>query len=181
MVTCITYTAMGNRITRFRMERRVRKRWNIYTKGKVDEFEPCLNIHKLSTEKIPIIVAKHRVGKELEPNVYDGDTFVAIAETKKLFPDRYVMFKVRVSGMNAPEMGHRAESEEEMQLAPLARQELLNHLQYQPCIEIVRPDCYGRYVARVYNDKGDITPMMIDAGMAIQYDGKGKATWSTKE
>jgi endonuclease YncB( thermonuclease family) len=91
-------------------------------------------------------------------SVHDGDTFRIGAE------------RVRVLGMDAPEIGGGAKCEAEQRAALRARDYLEAALQGDDLyIERDGFDVYGRTLARVYVNGRDIAPVMLAAGLARPY------------
>lgn len=91
-------------------------------------------------------------------SVHDGDTFRLGAE------------RVRIIGMDAPEIGEGANCTTEQIMAMRARDYLSAALTSNN-VRIVRHghDVYGRTLAYVYVDGHDVAEAMLDAGLAKPY------------
>ena len=110
--------------------------------------------------------------------VYDGDTITVASRVASTGP---WLFKVRLVGIDAPEM--RAKDAAEKAAATEARDalrgEILNtivDLDVQPNL-----DKYGRILARVTRQRGclggrkeDMSTWLLDRGYAVPYDGGAK-------
>ena len=84
------------------------------------------------------------------PLVIDGDT---------IFADGV---KYRLHGIDAPEMGQTGGKAAKGQLEKLLRNRFVT-------IEVIEADRYGRKVAKLYTDKGDICRTMVETGYARAY------------
>lgn len=91
-------------------------------------------------------------------SVHDGDTF------------RIGYERVRVIGLDAPEIGNRANCTNEQNMAEKARARLRVALSSDN-VRIARDghDVYGRTLARIYINGTDIAPVMIAEGLAKPY------------
>lgn len=91
-------------------------------------------------------------------SVHDGDTF------------RIGYERVRVMGLDAPEIGKRSNCANEQSMAEKARARLRNALS-SGNVRIARDghDVYGRTLARIYVNGADIAPVMIAEGLAKPY------------
>jgi len=111
-------------------------------------------------------------------DVYDGDT-VTIAALP--YPIKClgtpVLFKVRLLGIDSPEM--RGGSAKEKEAAIKARDKL-HELIYGRIIKLhdVKFDKYGRLLANLTFGDLDINQWMLDKKLAVPYDGKKKPKFS---
>lgn len=91
-------------------------------------------------------------------SVHDGDTFRIGAE------------RIRVLGMDAPEIGRGANCDREQRAAIEARDFLARAVRGNNVrIERNGLDVYGRTLARVYVDGRDIASVMLASGLARPY------------
>lgn len=107
--------------------------------------------------------------------VIDGDTVEVLA---RIWPDHYVETRVRLAGIDAPEL--RGRCAEEIALAERAKARLAalldgNRLQ----LADVRYGKYaGRVVARVLTADGrDVAAILVAERLARRYDGGRRAPW----
>ena len=98
--------------------------------------------------------------------VYDGDTITISGE------------RIRIMGLDTPEIGRGARCASEDRLATAARNELRRLLRGAD-ITLRRDgsDRYGRTLAYVYADGQDVAKALIDAGLARPYDGGRREGW----
>lgn len=111
--------------------------------------------------------------------VHDGDTFRA--EIPVWLGLSQITW-VRVSGIDTPELGARAECESERAAAEQARTLVAGLLEQAATVQLVdvQPDKYGgRVVARVLIDGEDLATHLIASGLAHSYDGGTKTGWCT--
>lgn len=117
--------------------------------------------------------------------VYDGDTITVVAklpssycgchDPKKCKSNRFYKFKVRVAGIDTPEL--HAKSAEEQSLATLARDTLSKKILHKVVdLGVTGYDKYGRLLAQIHLKGEDIAKYMLDSKLALPYDGKKKAT-----
>lgn len=111
--------------------------------------------------------------------VIDGDT---LAVRARIWPSHEVETRVRLKGIDAPEI--RGHCEHERALARAARNFLAALVEparhaFVLRLHDVRWDKYGgRVVARVENAEGiDIGRALIDNGLARPYDGAARQGW----
>lgn len=99
-------------------------------------------------------------------SVYDGDTF-------RLGDER-----IRILGMDAPEIGTRSKCASEGRTAIEARNYLRETLS-RGNIRIARDgeDIYGRTLAHVYVDGIDVAQDMIEKGLAVTYSPAAHGSW----
>lgn len=109
-------------------------------------------------------------------SVYDGDSFTVLAH---MWPKHYVEAKVRVAGIDAPEI--RGRCEEEKKLAREAKKFVQKFLEYGQPITIanVSLDKFGgRVDADVHNARGEsLAGALIRAKLARAYHGGTKRGW----
>jgi len=99
-------------------------------------------------------------------SIYDGDTF------------RIGRERIRILGMDAPELGERAKCPEEQQKALEARDYLRRVLWYREIkIQRSHKDVYGRTLAKVYVDGYNIADEMISMGLAVRYSPSTHGKW----
>lgn len=98
------------------------------------------------------------------PYVLDGDTFA-------LGPER-----IRIMGMDAPEL-HPAHCARERDLGQKAKRRLVELLRTPPTLERHGRDHYGRTLAVVRVDGGDVAVTLIHEALARPYDGHQRAPW----
>jgi endonuclease YncB( thermonuclease family) len=102
----------------------------------------------------------------LVTSVYDGDTFRMGAE------------RIRVIGMDAPEIGEGAKCAREQDDAVKARDFLAQEITRSSVrLEREGHDTYGRTLARVFIDGRDISDVMIAQGLARRYSQAEHGRW----
>jgi endonuclease YncB( thermonuclease family) len=107
-------------------------------------------------------------------SVVDGDTFRADAQ---IWLGQSVDVKVRIAGMDAPEL--HARCDDELKRAEAARDYLRKRIEGGTIwLSDVRYDKYGgRIRAVVVDDQGDIAKDMIAKGLARPYHGERRRSW----
>lgn len=105
-------------------------------------------------------------------SVYDGDTFkVHIA----CWPD-IIGFRIsiRIAGIDTPEIRGKCQAEKDS--AQLAQQFVADKLHSAQTIKLrkIRRDKYFRVLADVFVDEVNLADAIIEAGLAVVYDGKTK-------
>lgn len=109
-------------------------------------------------------------------SVHDGDSFTAVAN---MWPEQFVRTKVRVAGIDAPEINSRCDRER--RLAREARELTEKFLKSGAPIVIqnVRLDKYaGRVDADVIDSRGaSLAAALLKARLAYAYDGGTKRGW----
>lgn len=130
-----------------------------------------------------LLVARPAIAGEVLPGpvmgrvlkVLDGDTLIVRA---RVWVGQDIEIKVRISGIDAPEMRGRCADEREH--ARAAR----DYLRARVKSGVVRLHLvqYGKYAGRVLarvetEDGADIATEMIRAGMARAYGGGKRASW----
>jgi len=106
--------------------------------------------------------------------VIDGDTFEA---TANIWLGQSVDVKVRMEGIDAPELHARCDSE--LQRANLARDALDKRIGGEDVwLSGVKYDKYGgRVRAKVSDDQGDVAQMLLAKGYAREYHGEKRRSW----
>lgn len=107
--------------------------------------------------------------------VIDGDTFEA---RLRVWPGLEVVTKVRLAGIDAPELSARCEREQAQ--AAQARDRLVALLaEGGVAVRAVRPDKYGGRVvaAAATRATADVGGALMAAGLARPYAGKRRAGW----
>ncbi len=106
--------------------------------------------------------------------VIDGDTFEASAS---IWLDQEISIRVRIAGIDAPEL--RARCDAERRGAEAARAYLARRLEGGAVtLSAVRYDKYGGRVDAVVADSGgDIARAMLRARLARAYDGGRRDGW----
>lgn len=99
-------------------------------------------------------------------SVYDGDTI-------RLGDER-----IRIVGLDTPELGHRAECESEVLAAERAKQALIGEIaRGNVALHRQGTDRYGRTLARVTVDGRDVAATLIAQGHARPYAGGRRESW----
>ncbi len=103
--------------------------------------------------------------------VIDGDTIVVDIDLGFRVRSKQIL---RLAGINAPELSspdvqvHNAAVAAQCYLASLVRDQDL-------IVRTEKTEKYGRWLAWITNASNlDVNQAMIDAGVAVPYDGKGK-------
>ena len=105
--------------------------------------------------------------------VLDGDTFLADAE---LWPGQHLRIHVRLRGIDAPEKRARCGAERDK--AAAAREALAGYLGDEVRISnIAGAKYYGRVLADVSADGGDVSRLMLRDGLARPYSGGRRGGW----
>ena len=105
--------------------------------------------------------------------IYDGDTMrIALDD----FNGKPTSFKVRVRGIDTPEI--RTKSVKEKELALKAKEEVVSHFNLKKCkITCGDWDKYGRLLVDIENKDGlDLATHLIENKLACKYEGKTKIT-----
>ena len=98
--------------------------------------------------------------------VYDGDTITVIFK----YRDVIIKDRLRLWGINTPEI--RTRDEEEKELGLIARDWLRERILYKPVwVEFLKTDKYGRSLAKIYTapETRMINDVLVDEGMAEEY------------
>jgi endonuclease YncB( thermonuclease family) len=109
--------------------------------------------------------------------VIDGDTMEAKIE---LGENSYVKTKIRLLGIDAPEMA--GECEKEIEGAKKAKEKLEEILKNDSFVYLknIANDKYGRVLANLFlseNDKVSVSYMMLKSGLVVGYGGKKRQSW----
>lgn len=107
-------------------------------------------------------------------SVYDGDTITVDA---KIWVNQIIRTKVRIAGIDTPEIRAKCGTEKTMALA--AKQLLMDLLSDNGVtIRNIRNGKYaGRVLADVYVDGHDVSEMLISSGYARKYEGGKRKGW----
>lgn len=102
-------------------------------------------------------------------SVYDGDTLTVMAEP---WPDFMVETRVRLAGVDTPEI--HGDCEEENELATVARDRLAALAGEEVYLQNVKVGRFARrVVARVYTAEGvDIAGVLIEEGLGRVWNGR---------
>ncbi len=106
--------------------------------------------------------------------VIDGDTIYVAA---RIWLGQRVHIRVRLDGVDAPELRGQCDSERELALR--ARDLVSSHTSGQPVtLYAVHYGKYaGRIVAQVHVGGGDLAALLLGAGLAREYDGGKRMGW----
>lgn len=108
-------------------------------------------------------------------SIYDGDTFrVTIQQWPAIVGDS---IPVRINAIDTPEMrGHCAQ---EIALARQAKQHTVARLRGAKRVELrnIRRGKYFRLLADVYTDQISLAQSLLDAKLAVPYNGGKKHDW----
>jgi endonuclease YncB( thermonuclease family) len=106
--------------------------------------------------------------------VYDGDT-LTLATTLPFEGSPMYRFSVRTKGIDCPEM--RTKNANEKHCAKLAR-DMIRSKCLNKIVELrnVELEKYGRILADIYVDGVDIKTFLLEANLAVAYDGGTKIT-----
>jgi len=110
-------------------------------------------------------------------NVYDGDTITVRAH---VWPGIESVTKVRIRGIDAPEIRGRCRAEK--QRAREARDYLRKQLGERITLTNIEPDKYGRALADVATADGQsAAELLLAAGLARPYGGGRRQSWCDGE
>lgn len=104
--------------------------------------------------------------------VYDGDTITIVA---KLPYDESPLYKisVRINGINCAEI--KGKNDDEKQCAQIAKIEVSNMILHRKVeLRNVQSEKYGRMLADVFIDNINIGEHLLNAKLAVSYDGGTK-------
>ena len=106
--------------------------------------------------------------------VYDGDT-LTLATTLPFEGAPLYRFAVRTKGIDCPEM--KTKNATEKQCAKMAR-DMIKSKCLDKIVELrnVELEKYGRILADIYVDGVDVKTFLLDANLAVAYDGGTKVT-----
>ena len=103
--------------------------------------------------------------------VYDGDTITIACYVHNL-PDLY-RFSVRLDGIDCPEI--KTKNPTEKSVATLAKQHLIDRILGKDVeLKNVSLEKYGRILAEVWYDGTSMNVSLIEARLAVVYDGGKK-------
>jgi endonuclease YncB( thermonuclease family) len=111
-------------------------------------------------------------------SVYDGDTFRGQVNAYPKWFGQNVGF--RLYGIDTPEISWRAKCPAEAELAEIAKTFVSDYLLNAKSVEfdIVKWDKYGgRIDAIVRVDDIDLAELLIEAKLAVKYDGGKRPNW----
>lgn len=110
-------------------------------------------------------------------DVHDGDTFTVQVLT---WPGIEMTTKIRLAGIDAPELHGRCESETQGAIA--ARSALRQLLGNTVFLQHLKQDKYGRWLAYVTNRDGkDVAHELLDRKLVRPYDGGARGGWCDAE
>jgi len=108
-------------------------------------------------------------------NVYDGDTIEVLA---KVWPDHQINVRVRIRGIDAPEM--RSKCSDERFAALNARDRLRKFIAGHPVLltNIKGGKYFGRVLANVKTRSGhNVKSVLLSSGLVRPYQGKRRLGW----
>ena len=139
----------------------------------------CFNSSEIDTELKEInyndtqeFIPPIKYGKVI--SVYDGDT-ITIAGKLPYKESPIYRFKIRLSGIDSPEI--RSNNSEEKEMAKIVKDKLNKKINGK-IIELKnnKNEKYGRILANVWLDNEDINEWMLKNRYAIEYKGKTKVS-----
>lgn len=125
----------------------------------------------LDLKSIDYYLPKIDFGKVLK--VYDGDSFTIACKPNNC-DDNFYKYSIRIKDIDCPEL--RSNNEKEKRVAKLAKK-LLHEKIFDKIVFLknIEFDKYAkRIVADVYFDNIKISDIMIENGLAVEYDGGKK-------
>jgi endonuclease YncB( thermonuclease family) len=139
-----------------------------------------IQLANLRYQDISYYIPEIKEGKVI--SVYDGDTFTLAAKLPYYGSPIY-KFRVRIAGIDAPEMKGATRTEKEKMLATEA-QEHLSKLIHKKWVKLhnVKLDKYGRILADVFvasrgkREALNVAQDMLQHKLAVAYDGGTKHT-----
>lgn len=130
----------------------------------------CLNNFDVQTD-VKIYIPPIKYGKVIK--TYDGDTITIVS--KPYIDSDYYKYKVRLNGIDTPELKSKDKHETEMAIkARDALKELLKNNNDIIELKNISYDKYGRLLADVYANDLNICEWMIAQGYAKKYGGGKK-------
>ena len=108
-------------------------------------------------------------------NVYDGDTIEVLA---KVWPGHQINVRVRIRGIDAPEIRSKCSSEHFAALS--ARDRLREFIAGKPVLltDIKGGKYFGRVLANVKTHSGqNVKKVLLATGLVRPYRGKRRAGW----
>jgi micrococcal nuclease len=140
--------------------------------------ETAIEDHRLklcTASNTPNFVPEVRRAKVV--SVYDGDTITVAARHRRRGPA--YLFKVRLAGIDAPEM--RGGSDLEKQAAIAARDWLRQMIEGRAVtLEKVTTEKYGRLLATVMHRGRNVCHALVEQGHAVSYDGGAKQKFENR-
>ena len=143
-------------------------------------FHPLILILLVFTISAPSLQAKKRetikgpvLAKVL--NIYDGDTIDVLA---KVWPGHQINVRVRIRGIDAPEIRSKCSSEHSAALS--ARDRLREFIAGKPVLltNIKGGKYFGRVLANVKTHSGqNVKNVLLASGLVRPYRGKKRASW----
>ena len=126
---------------------------------------------------MPVSIPTPYVYRAKVLSVYDGDT---ITVSLDLGLSIEVKAKCRLLGIDTPEI--RTKSAAEKEAAYTARDRVRDLVLGKTVIlhSVTKPDKYGRLLVKVWAEDGScVNQVLIDEGLAREYDGGKKISWSS--
>ena len=126
---------------------------------------------------MPVSIPTPYVYRAKVLSVYDGDT---ITVSLDLGLSIEVKAKCRLLGIDTPEI--RTKSAAEKEAAYTARDRVRDLVLGKTVIlhSVAKPDKYGRLLVKVWAEDGScVNQVLIDEGLAREYDGGKKISWSS--
>jgi len=126
---------------------------------------------------LPVSIPTPYVYRAKVLSVYDGDT---ITVSLDLGLSIEVKAKCRLLGIDTPEI--RTKSAAEKEAAYTARDRVRDLVLGKTVIlhSVAKPDKYGRLLVKVWAEDGScVNQVLIDEGLAREYDGGKKISWSS--
>lgn len=114
-------------------------------------------------------------------SVYDGDTITVVRRRFGVFcRTRIDEFKVRLHGIDCPEL--RSKDPEEKEIALFVKQHLTNMILGEVVeLKVHGYDKYGRLLAKASYRGVDISEHLLQCGFAVPYNGKTKEPTAWKD
>ena len=126
---------------------------------------------------MPVSIPAPYVYRAKVLSVYDGDT---ITVSLDLGLSIEVKAKCRLLGIDTPEI--RTKSAAEKKAAYTARDRVRDLILDKTVIlhSVAKPDKYGRLLVKVWAEDGScVNQLLIDEGLAREYDGGKKISWAS--
>lgn len=131
-----------------------------------------VQLSNLRYQDISYYIPEIKEGKVI--SVYDGDTFT-IASKLPYYGSPIYKFRVRIAGIDTPEMKGATRTDKEKLLATAA-QEHTSKLIYKKWVRLenVKLDKYGRILADVFVNRINVAEDLLTHNLAVRYDGGTK-------
>ena len=110
-------------------------------------------------------------------SVYDGDTITVMLDLGMGIVRKA---KCRLLGVDTPEI--RTKSAAEKEAGYTARDRVRELILNKTVVlhSVAKPDKYGRLLVKVWAEDGScVNELLIDEGLAIEYDGGKKISWAS--